>query len=89
MTDPGFTMLNPAAGAVIARVLDALEVDVNGAVDSVERGFVDSVRRRRAGCNLNAPAIMLAKKLADAIRGKTPLPRSGAYFFAHPHHQSA
>lgn len=34
-----FTTLNPATGAVIAGVLDALEVDVNAAVDAVERGF--------------------------------------------------
>jgi len=39
--------------------------------------------------NLNAPTIMLAEKLADAIRGKTPLPRSDAPFFVHPNYQSA
>ncbi|HEY8907112.1 MAG TPA: choline dehydrogenase, partial [Rhodoferax sp.] len=39
--------------------------------------------------NLNAPTIMLAEKLADAIRGKTPLPRSNAPFFVHPNYQSA
>jgi choline dehydrogenase len=39
--------------------------------------------------NLNAPTIMLAEKLADAIRGKTALPRSDAPFFVHPQYQSA
>jgi choline dehydrogenase len=38
--------------------------------------------------NLNAPTIMLAEKLADAIRGKTALPRSDAPFFVHPQYQS-
>ena len=31
--------------------------------------------------NLNAPTIMLAEKLADAIRGKPPLPPSDAPFY--------
>ncbi|SDP57385.1 choline dehydrogenase [Rhodoferax sp. OV413] len=39
--------------------------------------------------NLNAPTIMLAEKMADAIRGKTPLPRSDAPFFVHPDYQTA
>nr|WP_315426729.1 choline dehydrogenase [uncultured Albidiferax sp.] len=39
--------------------------------------------------NLNAPTIMLAEKMADAIRGKAPLPRSDAPFFVHPDYQSA
>jgi choline dehydrogenase len=28
--------------------------------------------------NLNAPTIMIAEKIADRIRGRTPLPRSDA-----------
>ena len=39
--------------------------------------------------NLNAPTIMLAEKMADAIRGKAPLPRSDAPFFVHPDYQTA
>ncbi|MEN9890080.1 MAG: hypothetical protein RLY78_375 [Pseudomonadota bacterium] len=35
--------------------------------------------------NLNAPTIMMAEKIADAIRGRTPLPRSTALWFTHPH----
>jgi choline dehydrogenase len=39
--------------------------------------------------NLNAPTIMLAEKMADAIRGKTALPRSDAPFFVHPDYRTA
>jgi choline dehydrogenase len=39
--------------------------------------------------NLNAPTIMLAEKIADAIRGKAPLPRSDAPYFIHPDYQNA
>lgn len=31
--------------------------------------------------NLNAPTIMMAEKIADQIRGRTPLPRSNAPYF--------
>ena len=34
--------------------------------------------------NLNVPTIMMAEKLSDKIRGRTPLPVSGAPFFVHP-----
>jgi len=34
--------------------------------------------------NLNVPTIMMAEKLADAIRGIQPLPPSPAPFFVHP-----
>ena len=34
--------------------------------------------------NLNVPTIMMAEKLADAIRGCEPLPASGAPYFVHP-----
>lgn len=34
--------------------------------------------------NLNVPTIMMAEKLADAIRGREPLPASTAPFFVHP-----
>ena len=36
--------------------------------------------------NLNAPTIMMAEKLADAIRGRAPLPRSGAPSYIHPNY---
>jgi choline dehydrogenase len=34
--------------------------------------------------NLNAPTIMLAEKLADVIRGRTPLQRSAAPYYKAP-----
>ena len=37
--------------------------------------------------NLNAPTIMLAEKIADRIRGLTPLPRANVdYYVAHRAH---
>jgi choline dehydrogenase len=39
--------------------------------------------------NLNAPTIMMAEKIADAIRGRAPLPRSDAPVFVHPNYQRA
>jgi choline dehydrogenase len=38
--------------------------------------------------NLNAPTIMLAEKMADAIRNKAPLARSRAPFFIHPAYET-
>jgi choline dehydrogenase len=38
--------------------------------------------------NLNVPTIMMAEKLADAIRGRAPLPRSKAPFFVHPDYRT-
>jgi choline dehydrogenase len=34
--------------------------------------------------NLNAPTIMMAEKLADAVRGRNPLPPSDAPYYVHP-----
>jgi len=38
--------------------------------------------------NLNVPTIMMAEKLADAIRGRTPLAPSDAPFDVHPDYQA-
>ena len=38
--------------------------------------------------NLNAPTIMLAEKLADTIRGRTPLPPSDAPVWIHPDYET-
>jgi choline dehydrogenase len=38
--------------------------------------------------NLNAPTIMMAEKIADAIRGRSPLPASSAPAYVHPHWQT-
>ena len=37
-----------------------------------------------ASGNLNVPTIMMAEKLADAIRGRAPLPPSAAPAWLHP-----
>jgi choline dehydrogenase len=39
--------------------------------------------------NLNVPTIMMAEKLADAIRGQAPLAPSTAPTFIHPHYATA
>ena len=38
--------------------------------------------------NLNAPTIMMAEKLADAVRGRNPLPPSDAPHYVHPKWQT-
>ncbi len=38
--------------------------------------------------NLNVPTIMMAEKVADLIRGRTPLPASDAPVFVHPQFQT-
>jgi len=38
--------------------------------------------------NLNAPTIMMAEKLADAVRGRNPLPPSDAPYYVHPKWQT-
>ena len=38
--------------------------------------------------NLNVPTIMMAEKLADAIRQREPLPASDAPYFVHPHYMT-
>ncbi len=38
--------------------------------------------------NLNSPTIMMAEKLADAVRGRNPLPPSDAPYYVHPKWQT-
>ena len=39
--------------------------------------------------NLNAPTIMMAEKLSDAVLGRVPLPRSEAKVYIAPNYETA
>jgi choline dehydrogenase len=65
---------------------DMAVVDGAGRVHGVQNlRVVDaSIMPAVVSGNLNVPTIMMAEKLADAIRGREPLPPSTAPFFVHP-----
>jgi choline dehydrogenase len=69
---------------------DMAVVDNQGRVHGVERlRVVDaSIMPQVVSGNLNAPTIMMAEKLADAIRGRSPLPASSTPAYVHTHWQT-
>jgi choline dehydrogenase len=65
---------------------DMAVVDAAGRVHGVQnlRVVDSSIMPDVVSGNLNVPTIMMAEKMADAIRGHKPLQRSTAPAFVHP-----
>jgi choline dehydrogenase len=64
--------------------------DAVGRVHGVERlRVIDaSIMPQVVSGNLNAPTIMMAEKLSDAIRGRAPMPPMAVPVFEHPNYMS-
>lgn len=65
---------------------DTAVVDTEGRVRGLDglRVIDSSIMPSIVSGNLNAPTIMMAEKLADAVLGNTPLPPSDAPVYVHP-----
>ncbi|PWV62275.1 choline dehydrogenase [Plasticicumulans acidivorans] len=78
------TAYHPSCSCKMGAASDPLAVvDAQGRVHGLDglRVIDASIMPRIATGNLNAPTIMLAEKLADAIRGRSPLPPSTADYY--------
>ncbi|TNE39480.1 MAG: choline dehydrogenase [Alphaproteobacteria bacterium] len=66
-------------------------VDGEGRVHGIEnlRVVDSSIMPQIASGNLNAPTIMMAEKIADAIKGVAPLPKSDAPVYQAPNWQTS
>ena len=64
----------------------AAVTDEQGRVHGIEalRVVDASLMPQITSCNTNAPTIMMAEKIADAIRGRPPMPASPAPFYEMP-----
>ena len=66
-------------------------VDGEGRVHGIEalRVVDASLMPHVVSGDLNAPTIMMAEKLSDAILGRAPLPRSEAKLYIAPNYETA
>jgi choline dehydrogenase len=85
--DHAETALHPSCTCKMGDASDPMAVvDGEGRVHGAQglRVVDASIMPKIVTGNLNAPTIMLAEKLADVIRGRTPLQRSTAPYYKAP-----
>ena len=84
------TAYHPSCSCKMGSDADAV-VDGQARVHGVQglRVVDASIMPKIVSGNLNVPTIMMAEKLADVIRGKTPLARSDAPYYVNPNYQTS